>query len=399
MERKILGALVSDREAYESLDGLVSDFDFSDLGKIIYSQIAEFYDADPDAGSVDRDILLSALQRKYERHKDRLAGVVGEIEPVSVPNVVKEFLELKRQNVGTELSHLLLTGGSQQKIQALIEQYQRYSSGEIANDDEKSEVYNDVNPSSLASNLTGDGLVRLYPKSLNDRVGGGVPKAGTNIVIFGTPEAGKSMLSINLANGLCKDGLKVAYWGNEDPKDNMLMRFISRMSGMPKLDVLKDPSTAYARAVEKGYKNLFFVSSPAGTIKEIKAKLDEIKPDVLIVDQVRHLHIPGVDGEVEQLTRASKAMRAIAKEYGIVVVSVTQAADSASNKLVLDQGDVYMSNTSVPGDADILIGLGVTKQAESHNIRMLSLCKNKISGDHAAFEVFVDPQLSKVTSR
>lgn len=398
MERKILGALVSSREAYESLEGLVSDFDFGDLGKIIYSQISEYYESDPDSQFVDRDILLSSLQRKYERHADRLANVVSGLEEVSVPNVVKEFLELKKHNVGTELSQLLMTNGSQQKIQSLIEQYQRFSAGELPNDDEKSEVCNDVSPALLVNSLSGDGLIRLYPKSLNDRVEGGVPP-GTHIVFFGTPEAGKSMVSINLASGFCKDNRRVMYWGNEDPKDNMLVRFISRMSGMPKVDVLKNPNTAYDKACEKGYRNLFFVSSPAGTIRDIREKLDEIKPDVLIIDQIRQLHVPGVDGEVEQLTRVSKAARSIAKEYGIVVVSVTQGADSASNKLVLDQGDVYMSNTSVPGDADLLIGIGVTKQAEQHGMRMLSICKNKISGNHDAFEVFVNPQLSKVTSR
>lgn len=398
MERKILGALVSNREAYDTLDGLVSDFDFSELGKIVYKEIAEYYEADASAVSVDVDLLLSALQRKHERHFDRLRNVVLELEEVSIPNVLREFLELKKHNIGTQLSHLLITGGSQTEVRSLIDQYQKYDSGVLDESDEKSEVYHNVPPSELVQNLTGEGLIRLYPKSLNDHVGGGVP-AGTHIVLFAPPEVGKSMVSINLTNGFCKDGRKVLYWGNEDPKDNMLVRFISRMSGMTKTEVLKDPDTAYNRALEKGYDNLYFVSSPAGTVREIQEKIEEIKPDVVIIDQIRHLHIKGIDGEVAQLTEASKAARAIAKEHGIVVVSVTQAADSASNKLVLDQGDVYMSNTSVPGDADLLIGIGLNHQIEAHGARMLSLCKNKISGDHAAFEVFVDPQLSKVTSR
>jgi hypothetical protein len=81
-----------------------------------------------------------------------------------------------------------------------------------------------------------------------------------------------------------------------------------------------------------------------------------------------------------------------------VVVSVTQAGDSANNKEILDMGDVDFSNTGIPAQADVMIGMGVTPALDQQGVRMLSLPKNKIGGDHSNFLVRINPFLSRVTS-
>jgi hypothetical protein len=91
-------------------------------------------------------------------------------------------------------------------------------------------------------------------------------------------------------------------------------------------------------------------------------------------------------------------MRKLIKKYDLVGVSVTQAADSATNKLVLERGDVYMSNTSLPGDADVLLGIGANDEYKGMSRRMMSLSKNKPGQCHPHFPVLVDEKLSKVIS-
>ena len=114
---------------------------------------------------------------------------------------------------------------------------------------------------------------------------------------------------------------------------------------------------------------------------------------------MRLLNIPGEEiGTVKHIETASNTMRTIAKKYGIVTVSITQAGDSAYNKLVLEQGDVYFSNTGVPGSADLMIGVGINDDFEYNNKRMLSICKNKINGKHEYFPVKVDPARNLMTS-
>jgi hypothetical protein len=91
-------------------------------------------------------------------------------------------------------------------------------------------------------------------------------------------------------------------------------------------------------------------------------------------------------------------MRALAKIRNIGAVSVTQAADSAINKLYLEMGDVYFSNIAIQAQVDLMIGIGMDNQAQQNNTRVLSLCKNKLTGNHVPLHVLVDPKLSKVTA-
>jgi hypothetical protein len=80
-----------------------------------------------------------------------------------------------------------------------------------------------------------------------------------------------------------------------------------------------------------------------------------------------------------------------------VVVSVTQAGDSADRKNVLDIGDVDFSNTGIPAQADVMIGLGANDQLKQRGEICISLPKNKVSGRHEYFTVLAQPSLSKVT--
>ena len=80
------------------------------------------------------------------------------------------------------------------------------------------------------------------------------------------------------------------------------------------------------------------------------------------------------------------------------MLSVTQGADSCRNKLILDTGDVDSSNVGIPAQADVMIGIGMDATMEAEGTRMLSMPKNKISGNHDAFPVRINPQLSRITS-
>ena len=79
-------------------------------------------------------------------------------------------------------------------------------------------------------------------------------------------------------------------------------------------------------------------------------------------------------------------------------MSVTQAGDSAENKAVLSMGDVDFSNTGIPSQADLMIGMGANYEHQKAGEIVISLPKNKISGKHEYFACMVDPQLSKITS-
>ena len=98
----------------------------------------------------------------------------------------------------------------------------------------------------------------------------------------------------------------------------------------------------------------------------------------------------------QQLEKAATEARNLAKSRRVLVVSVTQAGDSATGKAVLGRGDVDSSNVGIPGQVDLMIGVGATSEQEKNNVRVLSFPKNKLSGRHEHFMINIDPLTSRV---
>ncbi len=105
------------------------------------------------------------------------------------------------------------------------------------------------------------------------------------------------------------------------------------------------------------------------------------------------------DNRALQLDKLARQVRELGIELGCVTMSVTQAGESGQNKPVLDLGDVEWSNTGIPGAADLMVGIGVDPNLAADNRRMLSVPKNKVSGKHGAFIVWVDPKKTMFMSR
>jgi KaiC/GvpD/RAD55 family RecA-like ATPase len=396
LERQILNAAFNSREAYEELELYLSKEDFNGPAQMMWEYIQSYYEEDVQAGTCDADIIKNKIERDVPKNSELFLGVLRSFEDgISIPNIIKEVLAFKKHQVGVQLSSALLSGNERQ-VEGLLDKYLQLQEGEIHVENEQGEIFTSKKVEDLVSSVQGDNLIPLFPKSLNQAVDGGVPR-GTNIAIYARPEVGKSLISINMACGFCRRGYRVLYVGNEDPASAMLLRFITRMSGMNKYEVVANPESAQQQAEEKGYDNLVFASLAPGTIQEIEALIRVYEPDVLIVDQVRNLNVKA-DGLVVQLEKSSREVRTLGKRYNLVTVQVTQAGDSATNKLVLTMSDVDNSKTGFPAQFDLMIGGGCNGQFEAENKRMLSLTKNKINGNHAYFPVLVDPILTKVIS-
>lgn len=393
---KILSAAFYDRGAYEELNRHIVGKDLDAVSGIVWEEIGEYYNGDEAAEACDADVILTRIHRKMPKKEQIFTACISALEQVSVPNIIKEVVALKRGNIGQKLAAALVEENNSRAL-PLIEEYLDCQTGELNEEVVDGEVYEGIPIERLAESYAEDNLIKVYPHSLNEHLGGGVPPQ-THIVIYAEPECGKSLFAINMAAGFCRDGHKTLYVENEDSGDATSLRFLCRMSDRNKCDVLEDLEGSLALAKQKGESNLIIANLAPGTIHEIEELIKKHKPRCIIVNQIRHLAFKNVDGDVAQLTKAGKEMRRLIKKYDMVGVSIHQAGDSATGKLVLERGDVYMSNTSLPGDADVLLGIGMDVAYDQLGRRMVSLPKNKVTGNHAYFPVGIDKQQSKVIS-
>lgn len=404
MEQPLLAASLRSRADYELVNGYIDmkRSTYSKLFQIVMHKVSEYYARDGDAQLVLPEVLLTQLSEtiRNEKHIERMKAMIEDAigGTASDVNVRAAILFAKQQETADRLTQALV-GGSKENVDDLIAELTRLRSMTSLDDLNGKGWAEFVAPDIMqliAREFDPDNCIKVYPQSLNDRLDGGA-KRGHHITIYGRPESMKSGTAINANCGFLRQGLRSIYFINEDPLDSIALRHVSNLSGMTKRQIEADPTTAYERAYANGYEHFIVIDAAPGTPGQIEAAIEKYQPACIIVDQLRNLTVKA-DNRVNQLEYAATAIRTIAKKCNVLALSVTQAGDSAEGKQVLDMGDVDYSNTGIPAQADVMIGVGVDAVLDAEGRRMFSLPKNKISGDHAAFPVRVQPQLSRVLS-
>lgn len=397
-ERKILATALNNADHCGVLKALVDIKLLSPEAAVVFEFICDYYDTDPEATSVDRELLCAAFERSIASEKVRrmLVLMVKELpSDTSAANVIKQAREFKAHVIGQQLSNLLSTNGDPSNVDRLMGEYQSLRDGEEFGAESGEEEYRGVGITGLtATSFSKEGLIEVWPPVLNDHIDGGA-RRGHHILVFAPVEMGKTLVAVNMTAGFLKQGLRVLYIGNEDPPADILMRLATRLSGRTKHEIIADPIGTDAILERRNWSHFTMVSMAPGTFDRINYLVRRDPCDVVILDQLRNFDVKS-GNRTEALEAAATAARNIAKRHNVLVVSVTQAADSASGKRMLTRGDVDSSNVGIPGQVDLMIGIGADATMEATNMRSLSFPKNKLSGRHEPLTVEIDPSTSRI---
>lgn len=400
MEHLLLGAALASRSSYNIIEEYINPSSYSRPFQILWEHIDDYYTRDPEATSVNKDIYLGIVRESTAspRHYDDFAAMIERAlaEELSEPNVNQLVLQAKQKEVGEQLAAAIVSG--KDTIELADKYAEILKKTDILEEvDSGVEVFRDFDLESiLNTELSTENSLALYPLALGNRLECGV-RPGDHIVVFARPETGKTALCLSISGGFCRQGAPGIYFGNEDRMQRLLLRQVSNLTGLTTAQIRNDPHTAMERAKAEGIDNVTFISLSPGTPKDIEEYVEKYRPRWIIVDQMRNL-FSRAENRTNHLETIATAMRNIGKKWGCVVVSVTQAGDSATNKEILDMGDVDGSNTGIPAQADVMIGMGVTDSLERQGARMLSLPKNKLGGDHSPVMVRISPAISRMTS-
>jgi archaellum biogenesis ATPase FlaH len=399
VEPKLLAAAAQAREAWAAVQSIVTKEELSPEGQVILALLSDFYNADKNANKADLEILHARAGREIASTK--LAEVIQSAvkrlgaENVSGVNVVKEAVAIKAHSLGLKLATRLTSGKADPEILTMMDEYTSWMSKsevDLATDEE---IFTGVSAKNLSTNsYSKENLIQLYPKILNDHLDGGI-RGGHHILYFGPTEIGKTLFVVESVYGFLRQGLVPLYCGNEDPAADIQLRVMTRLTGMNKYEILAEPEKADGLLAKRNWCNFVFANLAPGTFPRVRGLVEKYKPNVVILDQLRNFDVFS-DSRTQALEKAATEARNLAKRYNIPVLSVTQAADSATGKTILARGDVDSSNVGIPGQCDVMVGIGATEEMENMNMRVLSFPKNKLSGRHSTITVKIDPLLSKV---
>lgn len=403
MEKSLLHAALSSRTSHNLIQEHVKpkarnkkDTRYSEEFRILLDKIAAYYENDKDAERVDINVFHKLIDTTIpvDKHKERLKGIVDEAinTETSVPNINTLIIQAKRHEVGVRLAQKLI---NRDDVKEELEEYNSLLNQELTEVEEEDTAFRGDSLEALLMRREDEAYgIRLRPRALNDAIGGKGLPPGSKVTIFGRPEIAKSAFCITNAAGWVMDGKRVLYLINEDPAENIYFRLVCCLTGMTEEEVYSNPKKAMAVAKKRGLDNVVVKDIHPGSVAEINALVEKEKPDVILVDQLRNLK-SRADSRVNQLDEVARELRDVGKAHNIVVVDVTQAGESAEGKAILDMTDIDSSKTGVPGAADVLIGIGATKEMLATGTRALTLCKNKRNGNHTTVTVRVNPLISR----
>ena len=158
-----------------------------------------------------------------------------------------------------------------------------------------------------------------------DRVlGGGIVK-GSLVLVGGDPGIGKSTLLIQVSSNVANSGKKVLYISGEESESQIKMR-------AQRLGINSD--------------NLYIFAE--NNLSLIEAQLDNIKPDLIILDSIQTVYSPEISsapGTVSQIKEGTSKFMKISKKMGIstfIVGHVTKEGSLAGPKLLEHMVDTVL---------------------------------------------------------
>lgn len=399
VEQMLLCACIQDRGLYERISKEFSGyFQLSPNGNVIFRLLSNYYNLDPSAHSVDSSILSDRLLRGVP--SDQIPQALEAINsldvktPVSVPNLVQELKSYKKNQLKQRLIGAIDNDAADTVLVNLFDEFNRTDD---ADEDEVSEerLYHNVKASELVKrHFNDENLIKLWPKSLNDLCDGGA-RRGHHILVVARTEIGKTLFVQNMVAGFLHQGLKTLYVGNEDPAFDICMRMMCRLIKKPKQWVIDNVQEADELAAKAGYDNFVLADLAPGNFKSIGRLAQKEKPVCIVLDQLRNIDVDS-ESRTVALEKAATEARNLGKRQQALVVSVTQAGESAEGKAVLALTDVDGSKTGIQGQIDLMIMLGATPQMLNTGFRTANLPKNKLSGKHQTFSFRIDPSIGAV---
>ena len=191
-------------------------------------------------------------------------------------------------------------------------------------------------------------------------------QAGQLVTIIAPPKTGKSVLAMQMAVNIHRDGfvpMFVSFEMNniEQQHRHDSMRARIAHSRLTRGSLNKDEEARYKAELEKmSEMHKFYLSDSvsAMTVTSLSAKVDKLKPDVVFVDGV-YLMIDEVTGESntpQALTNITRSLKRLAQAKNVPVVISTQVLLWKMKKRQVS-ADAIGYSSSFYQDSDVILGL------------------------------------------
>lgn len=257
----------------------------------------------------------------------------------------------------------------------------------------------------LSTVSSGSGL-RWRLEYLNEALG--EIRKGDFLLFGGRPDSGKTSM-------LCSEGGFMAqqlpedkqfiYFTNEEGGDDVKLRMISSVLGIPLIDLRKDPLTYWTEygKLLKGNDRIVIVDKYDLSVGDIEWWLENTNPGLIAIDQLRKVKGFYKTQGIERTEKIFNLGREWSKHYA-PLLTVGQLDGMAEGIAYPDMSRLYESKTAIQGELDAIINIGVQDGTVPPNRRFLNVCKNKLPTPenpalrNGKFEVLLHKEIARFSS-
>lgn len=205
-----------------------------------------------------------------------------------------------------------------------------------------------------------------YP-AIDQLLAGGFRK-GNLIVVGARPGTGKTTLGLNIAERLIFNSAiqdPVLFFSLEMPFNEITDRFMASVAGIEHSQILNaklsyEDYIQWQNGRERLQKSNEIFVDDTSNLKpiEIRARAGRFKQrfglSLIVIDYLQYIQIPGYKNKVEELTKISNELKALAKDLNVPVVALAQLNRNSENRGDKTPGIADLRGSgSIEQDADI----------------------------------------------
>lgn len=218
---------------------------------------------------------------------------------------------------------------------------------------------------------------------------------GDFIVIGGRPSAGKTLLSIQLANVLSEE-YRVGYFSLETSPEKIYDRYFSHamqldFERIKRHELDQEDHIMIARKKDKLLKhNMEVIRAGGYTVEKIQAETLQRRYQVIFVDylQLVGLEKGGASSRTEEVSAVSRALHKLSQVHGVLVIALAQLSRAPKGSTGLPSLNDLRESGQIEQDADVVMLLS---RSPENDDRILQVAKNK-EGGTGKFALSFDPR-------
>lgn len=409
IEKTVLGAVLKDNNSYDRISDLLSPDDFYEkIHQIIYKAIVSKL----ETGQLADPLTLMYVLSENSIHPDYLQNLIESVYSSENIRQYSEILvELSTRRKLIDLGNILEENAQSAKpVKEQIDvaeklMLQLYNVSKFQNKTinlfEGSKAIIDNVTKIIESGKRVSGVSTGFA-DLDNLIGG--LRKGELFVLAGRPSTGKTAFALNIALKAAADrkyGGKVLFISIEMPYEQIIMRCISSLSGVP-LNLLIHSKISKNSLKECMDTMIRFRDLPLNihdsaymTLSGIRSILRQMRRknevDLVIIDYLQLIETGGEESREQEISKISRNLKLIAKEANIPMIALSQMSrdiEKRKDGSNLPKLSDLRGSGSIEQDADV-IGFLHRENPDDRSQVTLLIAKNR-NGALGEIRLFYD---------